>query len=298
MKIKTRSDDDASMMQMNDWLAKLRDEDRTEPTQDDTAPPGAPIAAAPNESAARAETDAPVEVTPAAVEFPAHAATPTEADVPPRAGTPARAAAPAKTGTPARAGVHPYADTPARAGAPPYAGTPARAGAPPYAGTPARAGAPARTGPPADASPAASTSERAVIGDQIRMPIMWCEMGSCISWYTHRGALGEADTRARAIADGWRIDALGRLTCPECQQTDPRFWSSCTVVPWDRYTAIARTARITAVRSEGARGRVPEISHDRGRGTSGDRGRAASGHPAASPVESVWLRSYAAARAM
>jgi hypothetical protein len=167
-----------------------------------------------------------------------------------------------------------------------------------------------------------------LIGDQIRMPIMWCEMDSCISWYTHRAALGEADTRARAIADGWRIDALGRLTCPECQQTDPRFWAPCAVVPWDRFTAIARTARITAARSDGIRGRVPEISHDRSRGANGDSGRRASadprrgasgdpgrtaggepghaadghfgtsGHLAATSAESVWLRSYAAARAM
>src|SRR5262249_43986464 len=66
---------------------------------------------------------------------------------------------------------------------------------------------------------------RAVIGDQLRMPIVWCEMGSCISWYAHPAALGEADTRARAIDVGWRIDALGRLACPQCQQTDPGFWS-------------------------------------------------------------------------
>ena len=52
---------------------------------------------------------------------------------------------------------------------------------------------------------------------------MWCEMGSCISWYTDPAALGEADTRARAIGAGWRIDALGRLACPRCQQTDPLF---------------------------------------------------------------------------
>ena len=50
---------------------------------------------------------------------------------------------------------------------------------------------------------------------------MWCEMGSCITWYTDPAALGEADTRARAIAAGWRIDGLGRLACPACQQTDP-----------------------------------------------------------------------------
>ena len=46
------------------------------------------------------------------------------------------------------------------------------------------------------------------------MPIMWCEMGSCISWYADPAALGEADTRARAIGAGWRIDALGQAGLP------------------------------------------------------------------------------------
>ena len=91
---------------------------------------------------------------------------------------------------------------------------------------------------------------RAVIGDQLRMPIMWCEMGSCISRHADPAALGEADTRARAIGAGWRIDALGRLACPRCQQTDPGFWAARPVVLWDRYTALARAAR-AAVRSDG-----------------------------------------------
>ena len=72
---------------------------------------------------------------------------------------------------------------------------------------------------------------RAVIGDQLRMPIMWCEMGSCISWHADAAALGDADTRARAIDAGWRIDAFGRLACPRCQQTDPGFWATSPVVP-------------------------------------------------------------------
>src|SRR5215472_7222288 len=69
-------------------------------------------------------------------------------------------------------------------------------------------------------------TERAVIGDELRMPIMWCEMGSCISWHSDSAALGEADIRARAIAAGWRVDALGRLACPRCQQSDGRFWAT------------------------------------------------------------------------
>lgn len=97
----------------------------------------------------------------------------------------------------------------------------------------------------------AGAAVRAVIGDQLRMPIMWCEMGSCISWHADRAALGEADTRARAIEAGWRIDALGRLACPRCQQTDAGFWASRPVVPWDRYIAIARAARAAAMPGEG-----------------------------------------------
>ncbi len=93
----------------------------------------------------------------------------------------------------------------------------------------------------------AGATVRAVIGDQLRMPIMWCEMGSCISWHSDPAALGEGDARARAIGAGWRIDAFGRLACPRCQQTDPGFRVSRPVVPWDRHTAIARAAWIAAV---------------------------------------------------
>jgi hypothetical protein len=109
---------------------------------------------------------------------------------------------------------------------------------------------------------------------------MWCEMGSCISWYTDPDALGEADTRARAIGAGWRIDALGRLACPWCQQTDPCFWASRPVVPWDRYTATARAVRVAAVSGEGIAGSVGGTSHD--------LGRVASGFPPASRSEGGW----------
>jgi hypothetical protein len=117
----------------------------------------------------------------------------------------------------------------------------------------------------AEADVRAGATERPVIGDQLRMPIMWCEMGSCISWYTDPDALGEADTRARAIGAGWRIDALGRLACPRCQQTDPCFWASCPVVPWDRYMAVARAARVAAVSGEGVADSAGGTSHDPGR---------------------------------
>jgi hypothetical protein len=90
-----------------------------------------------------------------------------------------------------------------------------------------------------------------VIGDELRVPIMWCEMGSCISWCSDPAALGEADARARAISAGWRVDALGRLACPQCQQTDPSFWATSQVVPWDRHTAVARAAAACGANTAG-----------------------------------------------
>lgn len=99
-----------------------------------------------------------------------------------------------------------------------------------------------------------------MIGDQLRMPIVWCEMGSCISWHADRAALGEADIRARAIGSGWRVDALGRLACPRCQQTAPGFRVSRPVVLWDRHAAITRAARMAGLHGNGAageRGRDP-----------------------------------------
>ena len=105
---------------------------------------------------------------------------------------------------------------------------------------------PARPARPGSAAPPAGAPVRAVIGDELRMPIMWCEMDSCISWHADRTALGEADVRARAIRAGWRIDALGRLACPQCQQTKVAFRATRPVVLWDRATAIAMAARATA----------------------------------------------------
>jgi hypothetical protein len=133
-----------------------------------------------------------------------------------------------------------------------------------------------------------------VIGDQLRMPVMWCEMGSCISWYTDPAALGEADTRARAIRVGWRIDALGRLACPRCQQTDPRFWASYPVVPSDRYMAIAGAARPAA-----APAAAPgDLTDSAGTRISRALGRAASGYPPATRPELERHHDFPAARAM
>jgi hypothetical protein len=103
-------------------------------------------------------------------------------------------------------------------------------------------------------------AERAPIGDELRIPIAWCDMDACISYYAHPAALGEADIRARAIAAGWRVDAVGRLACPQCQQSVPWFWTTQPVVPWDRGRAVNAAARLAAaVRAEatgGAGGRT------------------------------------------
>ena len=108
------------------------------------------------------------------------------------------------------------------------------------------------------AAPPAGAPARAVIGDELRIPIMWCEMGSCISWHADRTALGQADVRARAIRAGWRVDALGRLACPQCQQTDVAFRATRPVVLWDRSTAIAMAARATTPDSRSARATTPD----------------------------------------
>jgi hypothetical protein len=103
------------------------------------------------------------------------------------------------------------------------------------------------------ASASAAMPGRAVIGDQLRIPIAWCEMGSCISHHADRAALGEADIRARAISADWRIDALGRLACPRCQQSGVGFRASHPVALWDRDAAITRALLATAVLRAGVR---------------------------------------------
>jgi hypothetical protein len=133
------------------------------------------------------------------------------------------------------------------------------------------------SGPPADATvrPQNTVSgrhemresveiiERAPIGDALRMPIAWCEMDSCISHYSHPAALGEADIRARAIATGWRVDALGRLACPQCQQSGHWFWTTHPIVRWDRARAVSTAALMTAAAREDAAGGA---GHGAGRG--------------------------------
>jgi len=79
-----------------------------------------------------------------------------------------------------------------------------------------------RPPPPAAAPPpraAVEFTEPAVIGDQLRLPVTWCDMPGCISWHRDPAATGFRDDRDRALAAGWRADAWGRLACPACQQT-------------------------------------------------------------------------------
>lgn len=97
-------------------------------------------------------------------------------------------------------------------------------------------------------------TERAVIGDKLRAPGVWCELTPCISHHIDPAALGEADVRERAVAAGWRYDALGRLTCPACQQTDPRFRGTQAVMRWERDTAITMAALMVAGFHESQRG--------------------------------------------
>jgi hypothetical protein len=73
--------------------------------------------------------------------------------------------------------------------------------------------------------------ERAIIGDELQLPVVWCELGRCIERFSHPHALGMKDVRARAEAAGWRQDAFGRLVCPRCQQADPDFRATHPVAP-------------------------------------------------------------------
>jgi hypothetical protein len=140
----------------------------------------------------------------------------------------------------------------------PPAATPAAAATPPADVQPSAAEPPAEV-PPADqvyrrvhTGTGVEITERAAIGDELRIPIAWCEMGSCISHHEDPVALGEADIRARAIETGWRVDALGRLACPKCQQSDSWFWTAHPVALWDRDTAVTMTSLMATVVREHA----------------------------------------------
>jgi hypothetical protein len=133
----------------------------------------------------------------------------------------------------------------------------------------------------AEAGARARATGRAVIGDELRIPIMWCEMGACISRYSDPAALGEADIRARAIGAGWRVDALGRLACPRCQQSDGWFRATHPVTLHNRDTAVTLTA--AALREDAAAGAR------RKQGDPGDRtdARPVTGSTAAQGVRSA-----------
>ena len=252
------------MLQMNDWLAELQDGESAEPTGPGHAEPTGPGYAVPA-GYSHAEPTGPGYAVPAGDSH----------------------AVPASPG---------YAVPAGYGGAEPASGNarPEALAGPAAPAAPVATAAPAvSTRPAAPAAPAgpAGAAERAVIGDQLRLPIMWCEMGSCVSWHADPAALGEADTRARAIDAGWRIDALGRLACPQCQQTDPGYWAARPVVPWDRSMAIAGTARLPAVPGGGAAGRAALRS-------SRDPGRAASGYPPPGRAELEWHHDSPADQAM
>ena len=271
MKIKIRPEH-AGMLQVNDWLAELSDGESAEPAGPGPGP---------------AEPTGPGYAVPAVY---SHA-------VPASPGHAAPAgyvrAVPASPGYAVPAG-HGCAEPAAGSARPEALAGPAAPAAPVATAAPARIATPAVPArPAAPAAPAgpAVAAVRAVIGDQLRMPVMWCEIGSCISWHADPAALGEADTRARAIGAGWRIDALGRLACPRCQQTNPGYWAARRVVPWDRSMAIARTARLPAVPGGGAADRAVVRS-------SRDPGRAACGYPPPSRAELEWHHDFPADQAM
>jgi hypothetical protein len=120
---------------------------------------------------------------------------------------------------------------------------PAAAGqAAPAAGQAAPAAAPLGTSntiaaPPVRRPPAMRRWRpmRAIIGDEVRVPILWCEFGSCIARYTSREVIDERDLRARALAAGWCYDALGRLACPSCVRHDSSFRVGRPPAPASQY---------------------------------------------------------------
>ena len=108
----------------------------------------------------------------------------------------------------------------------------------------------------AEARTRARVTGRAVIGDELKIPIMWCEMSACIFRYSDPAALGEADIRARAIGAGWRVDALGRLACPRCQQSDGQFRATHPVTLHNPDTAGTATAAALGKDAAAAGGRA------------------------------------------
>jgi len=243
-----------------DWLAQLREEDSAGPPPGDSqpatdsAPPTADFTdAAPIEPPAGDFTEAAQALWPAADYGDAGpAATPVEDSWPA-----ARHASYFRDADPTAPAAGDFRDTAASAppaasfgdaapAAPPATGS-WRAAAPPV-GNSGPAAVPPGTGAPGRAGTKAGIeiTERAAIGDELRIPLAWCEMRSCISPHADPAALGEADIRPRALTAGWRVDALGRLACLQCQQGDSWFWTAHPVALWDRDTAVAMTSLMAA----------------------------------------------------
>lgn len=251
----------ASMLQADDWSAGLRDGESAQPGRPGKAEPVGPGHGGPG-YAVPASYGHDVPASPGRAEQAGHV----RAD-------------PAEPGYAVPAG-YGWAG-PAASGARPQA--PAGPVAPPASAAAAAPAVPAR--PAAWTTPAgpAGAAVRAVIGDQLRLPTMRCEMGSCRSWHADPAALGEADARARAIAAGWRIDAVGRLACPRCQQRDPGSWAARPVAAPDPDMALASTAPLPAVPGDStARGAALRLSRDlrrAGRGYSLARQTEPERHP-------------------
>jgi hypothetical protein len=161
----------------------------------------------------------------------------------------------AADGAPVRDTRTPKPDAPGRP-AVPAAAVPAAAV--PAAAVPAAA-VPAAAVPAAAAqdSARAGYQARAVIGDELRIPVAWCELAPCIVRYSDPAALGEADIRARALAAGWQFDGLGRLACPQCQQSSPWFWPAQPIALWDGKAAAIMVALMAARHHEGRAGDGP-----------------------------------------
>jgi hypothetical protein len=263
--MKTNTETGEAITRAMDWLGQLREEDYAEPAFDGGEPDSAsePAAAAPRPAVPAARPPVPVTGWPTAppephvpephVPEPPVPATRWSAAVRGRhaavAGAPAPLAGPP---VPLAEALVPLAAPPAPVATPavPLAGPPALVATPPVAvaGPPLAAPVPGADpgGQDSERSEDPPPAERAPIGEELRIPTAWCEMDSCISHYAHPAALGEVDNRSRAITAGWRIDAFGRLTCPQCQQ-GPWFWATQQVVPWDRSRAVAMATLMTAV---------------------------------------------------
>lgn len=177
---------------------------------------------------------------------------PSASAAPPAAsGRPAGASRPSVPGPSSGAGRPPVSGPSSGAGRPPLPGLPSGVGRPPLPGPrhgagrhealgqPLSAGLTTAPGQPLGAGRPPAPAQRptpgrapamrhwrpmrAIIGDEVRIPILWCEFGICIARFTSPTVLDERDLRARALEVGWRYDVLGRLACPGCASTDPAF---------------------------------------------------------------------------